>query len=195
MIYIHFMTKKIAIFASGSGTNAEKLIQYFQSVKTIEIPLILSNKVDALAHQRAQKLNIKSFTFSKKDFDEGTKIVDFLRTHNIDGIVLAGFLLKISSPLIQAFAGKIINIHPALLPQYGGCGMYGMNVHQAVYDAGEHETGITIHHINQHYDDGAIIFQASCPITPQDTPHTIAQKVQLLEHTHYPQVIEHIFTT
>jgi phosphoribosylglycinamide formyltransferase-1 len=181
---------KLAIFASGSGSNAENIANYFSSSEDIKVAVILSNKRDAYVHERARKFNIPSFTFTKSDFDNGTAILEKMTEYNIDFIVLAGFLLKVSNNIIDAFPNRIVNIHPALLPKYGGKGMYGDNVHNAIKNAGEKETGITIHYINENYDEGDIIFQAKCELSDQDTPINIANKVQLLEHMHYPKIIE-----
>lgn len=187
------MTKRIAIFASGSGSNAQNIIEKLNQSTGISFPCILSDKKDAFVHQRAQNLSVPSFYFPKTDFISGTPIVDFLRKQQIDGIVLAGFLLKVSEPLLQAYPNKIINIHPALLPKYGGKGMYGHHVHEAVKAAGEPISGITIHYINERYDEGDIIFQAQCSLTPDDTPDEIARKVQILEHKHFPDIIAQVF--
>ncbi|SFL41847.1 formyltetrahydrofolate-dependent phosphoribosylglycinamide formyltransferase [Porphyromonadaceae bacterium KH3CP3RA] len=184
-----FMTR-IALFASGSGSNAENIVRYFSEKEDISIPLIISNKRDAYVHERAGRLGIPSFTFSKAEFDEGLAIIDLLRTSGIDYIVLAGFLLKVSQPLLDAYPGRIINIHPALLPKFGGKGMYGDRVHQAVVEAGETESGITIHYIDENYDEGDIIFQATCEVLPGDTPEEVARKVHALEYDHFPKVIE-----
>jgi len=183
------MPIKIAIFASGSGSNAENIANYYSKSSVFEFPLIISNKADAYVHERAKKLQIPSFTFSREDFLAGDKIITFLKDHDIEYIVLAGFLLKIPASLVEAYPNKIINIHPALLPKYGGKGMYGQHVHQAVVDAGETESGITIHYVNGNYDEGNIIFQAKCPVLPTDTADTIAQKVHALEYEHFPRII------
>ena len=185
-----FYMIKLAIFASGSGSNAENIANYFSSSEDIKVAVILSNKRDAYVHERARKFNIPSFTFTKSDFDNGTAILEKMTEYNIDFIVLAGFLLKVSNNIIDAFPNRIVNIHPALLPKYGGKGMYGDNVHNAIKNAGEKETGITIHYINENYDEGDIIFQAKCELSDQDTPINIANKVHLLEHMHYPKIIE-----
>ncbi len=187
------MTSKIAVFASGSGSNAENIIRYFSDSGKFEFPLILSNKVDAFVHERAKKLGIPSFTFTREQFIAGDEILQFLRANNIDYIILAGFLLKVPEVLIKAFPDKIINIHPALLPKYGGKGMYGDNVHKAVKEAGETESGITIHYVNEHYDEGNIILQEKCGLTASDTPETIAQKVHKLEYEYFPKAIEMIW--
>lgn len=188
------MTHKIAIFASGSGSNAENIIRNFSQKEGFEFPLIVSNKKDAFVHQRAKVLGIPSFTFSRDEFIEGNSIVSLLNDYEINFIVLAGFLLKISSTILEAYPNKIINIHPALLPKFGGKGMYGHHVHQAVVDAGETQSGITIHYVNEHYDEGSIIFQATCEVLPGDTPETIAEKVHALEYLHFPKVIENLFS-
>jgi len=155
--------------------------------------LIISNQPNAYIHKRAEILKIPSFTFTKEQFFDAKPVLELLTEYNIDAIVLAGFLLKIPTLLIQHFPDKIINIHPALLPKFGGKGMYGARVHEAVKEAGEPETGITIHYVNENYDDGNIIFQARCPISAADTAEMIAAKVHLLEHEYYPQVIEKIW--
>ncbi|NDW19670.1 phosphoribosylglycinamide formyltransferase [Dysgonomonas sp. 216] len=180
---------KISIFASGSGSNAENIANHLIGNKNITIDSILSNKADAYVHERAKKLGIESFFFSKSDFTENSKVLDFLKERNVDFIVLAGFLLKIPAHLIDNFPNKIINIHPALLPKYGGKGMYGDNVHKAVVEAGEQESGITIHYVNENYDEGNIIFQAKCIVTPSDTYQDVAAKVHELEYKYFPQVI------
>ena len=187
------MPLRIAIFASGSGSNAENIVHYFSGSSEFQFPLIISNQTNAYIHKRAETLKIPSFTFTKEQFFDAKPVLELLTEYNIDAIVLAGFLLKIPTLLIQHFPDKIINIHPALLPKFGGKGMYGARVHQAVKEAGEPETGITIHYVNENYDDGNIIFQARCPISATDTAEMIAAKVHLLEHEYYPQVIEKIW--
>ena len=187
------MPLRIAIFASGSGSNAENIVHYFSGSSEFQFPLIISNQTNAYIHKRAETLKIPSFTFTKEQFFDAKPVLELLTEYNIDAIVLAGFLLKIPTLLIQHFPDKIINIHPALLPKFGGKGMYGARVHQAVKEAGEPETGITIHYVNENYDDGNIIFQARCPISATDTAEMIAAKVHLLEHEYYPQIIEKIW--
>ncbi len=187
------MIKNVAIFASGSGSNAENIIKYFKGRNTLRFPLILSDKEDAYVHERAGRLGVSSYTFPKEDFVTGEKIMDFLRKNEIDAIVLAGFLRKIPTILVEAYPDKIINIHPALLPKYGGKGMYGDRVHRAVAEAREKETGITIHYVNEHYDEGNIIFQAKCALTSHDTPEQIAEKVHILEYEHFPKVIKELW--
>jgi phosphoribosylglycinamide formyltransferase 1 len=182
----------IAIFASGSGTNAENIIQYFEHHPYIRIKCVLSNKKDAYVLERAKKYAINTKIFDKKIFCETEAIVDYLAQEKIDFIILAGFLWLIPSYLIKAFPKKIINIHPALLPKYGGKGMYGMNVHKAVFENQEKISGITIHYASEIYDEGEVIFQASCTLTSEDTPERIAQKIHELEYEHFPKIIEKI---
>lgn len=191
--YPLFMVKNIAIFASGSGSNAENIILFFKNSAFFTFPIIISNKQDAYVHERAKALRIPSVTFAKDDFSKPDKILQLLKSYHIDYIVLAGFLLKVPSEIIQAFPNKIINIHPALLPKYGGKGMYGHHVHEAVKAAGEKESGITIHYVNENYDEGNIIFQAKCRIDENDTPDDIAEKVHELEYSFFPKVIEEVF--
>jgi len=181
---------RIAIFASGSGTNAEAIIKYFRNHETIEIALLLSNNPQAYALERAKKFNIKSGVFNRSQFRESNEVLNKLEDHAITHIVLAGFLWLVPQNLIDAFPSHIVNVHPALLPKYGGKGMYGSNVHEAVRAANEIETGITIHIVDEHYDEGDILFQARCEVNSEDTPEAIAQKVHHLEHTHYPREIE-----
>ncbi|NLY24677.1 MAG: phosphoribosylglycinamide formyltransferase [Bacteroidales bacterium] len=179
----------IAILASGSGSNAENIADYFSGSDDIQVSLIISNSRDAYVHERASKLGIPSCTFSREAFGEGTPVLKKLREYNTDFIVLAGFLLKVSQPLLDAYPGRIVNIHPALLPGYGGRGMYGDKVHRSVIDAGEKVSGITIHYVNEHYDEGNIIFQATCEVEASDTPDDLARKVHALEYAHFPRVI------
>lgn len=188
------MKKKIAIFASGSGSNAENIALYFSKHPDIEVSLFISNKKDAHVFERARKLNIPCFYFSAKQFRETSDVVDFLKKEQIDFLVLAGFLLKIPENMLKNFPNSIINIHPALLPKFGGKGMYGEHVHQAVVDAGETESGITIHFVNENYDEGKIIFQAICEVLPDDTPEKVAEKVHALEYAYFPKVIEDVVT-
>ena len=182
--------KNIAIFASGSGTNAENIARYFANSENVNVAVVLSNNRNVGVHGRVNKLGVPSFVFSREEFIAGVRILEKLAEYDVCLIVLAGFMNKISDVILQAFPGKLVNIHPALLPKYGGKGMYGMHVHEAVVKAGERESGITIHYINEHYDEGAIIFQASCPVIPSDTPEEVASKVHALEYAHYPHVIE-----
>jgi len=187
------MSLNIAILASGAGSNAENIIQYFSKSNQFSFSLIISNNANAFVHERAKKFQIPSFTFSKEDFLDANVILDCLKEYEIDCIVLAGFLLKMPQLLIDTFPNKIVNIHPALLPKYGGKGMYGHYVHEAVAAAGETESGITIHYVNSNYDEGNIIFQAKCSILHTDTPDMIAEKVHALEYEHYPRVIGEIW--
>ena len=184
--------KNVAIFASGSGTNAENIARYFSKSETVKVAVVLSNNKNVGVHDRVNKLGIPSFVFSRDEFVEGTPILAKLAEYQIDLIVLAGFMNKISDALLGAYPGKIINIHPALLPKHGGKGMYGMHVHEAVVAAGEKESGITIHYINENYDEGDIIFQATCEVLPADTAEEVATKVHALEYAHYPHVIEEV---
>jgi phosphoribosylglycinamide formyltransferase-1 len=183
--------KKIALLASGSGSNAENIISYFRNHNEISVSMILSNKADAFVHERAKKFNVPSFTISRAGFEQGEALA-LLQAHDIDFIILAGFLLKIPESLLQAYPQKIINIHPALLPKYGGKGMYGAHVHEAVVAAGERESGITIHYVNEYYDEGQIIFQAKCEALPEDTAEIIAEKVHALEYRYFPKIIERV---
>lgn len=182
--------KRIAIFASGAGTNAQKIIEYFSNIKEVVIDSLWSNDENAYALIRAEKLGIETFTFDSDEFYRSNEILDRLYDHRIDMIVLAGFLWLVPRNLTELFT--VVNIHPALLPKYGGKGMYGMNVHKAVLASKDKESGITIHRVNQDYDKGKIIFQATCPIMPKDTPETLAARIHELEHEHYPRVIEEI---
>lgn len=181
---------RIAIFASGSGTNAEEILAYFQYHPSIEVKVLLSNNPQAQALQRAERFKVKALTFNKAQFRDTHEVLAWLKDEKVTHIVLAGFMWLVPDYLIHAYPGKIINIHPALLPKFGGKGMYGKFVHEAVKAAGEVETGITIHEVNEHYDEGNIVFQATCGIEAVDSVETIAQKVQKLEHIHYPKVIE-----
>ena len=183
---------RIAIFASGSGSNAENIIRYFSDNKSVKVVLVLSNKSRSGVLIRAQLHNIPTFIFTKNDLNECSKVHDVLKDYNASMIVLAGFLLKIPLYMIKAYPNSILNIHPALLPKYGGKGMYGMNVHTAVVENKEEKTGITIHYVNENYDEGAIIFQATCDIDEHDLPEDVKTKVQALELCHFPSVIESI---
>jgi phosphoribosylglycinamide formyltransferase-1 len=181
--------KKVALFASGSGSNAENIIQYFENKEGIKISFIISNKKEAYVHERAKRLAIPSFTFEKAEFGNGV-VLKLLLDNQIDFIVLAGFLLKIPDDLLKAYPDKIINIHPALLPKYGGKGMYGSRVHEAVVADKETESGITIHYVNENYDEGQIIFQARCEVLPTDSADDVAEKVHALEYIHFPEIVE-----
>jgi len=181
---------RIAVFASGSGSNAEEIFKYFKNHDTIEVVLLLSNNPNAYALERAKNHHIKSVVFNRKEFIEGASILAHLKEAGITHIVLAGFLWLIPPYLLTTFPDRIVNIHPALLPKYGGKGMYGSNVHAAVKASGELESGITIHLVNEQYDQGRILFQGKCAITENDSPEEIAACVLKLEHEHYPKVIE-----
>ena len=186
---------RIAIFASGSGSNAENIANYFDNNSKVEVSLILTNNPNAFVLKRAQKLGIEALIFDKHEFVKTGDILHFLLKNKISLIVLAGFLLKIPQNLIKAFPNKIINIHPALLPKYGGKGMYGDKVHQSVIEAKEKESGITIHYVNENYDEGEIIFQAKCTIEPNDNAADLAVKIHALEYEHFPKVIADVLLT
>ncbi|MEN8138322.1 MAG: phosphoribosylglycinamide formyltransferase [Bacteroidota bacterium] len=183
---------RIAIFASGSGSNAQNIAEYFRNNPNIDISLILANKADAYVLERAENLKIDSFVFSNKELQNTEIVLEKLLEYRIDFIVLAGFLLKVPDYLTEAFPNKIVNIHPALLPKYGGKGMYGMNVHNAVVENKEEESGITIHYVNENYDEGQIIFQATIPVLPEDTPDDVASKIHDLEYDNFPKIIEQV---
>ena len=181
--------KKIAIFASGSGSNAENIIQYFAQKPQFCVKSVFCNVPDAYVLERAKKYRIPSFVFNREEFRNPDKVFRQLQEQEIDFIVLAGFLWLMPSFITAAWPNKIVNIHPALLPASGGKGMYGHHVHEAVIAAGEKESGITIHYVNDHYDQGAIIFQAKCPVLPTDTPDDLAARVHELEYRYFPQII------
>jgi phosphoribosylglycinamide formyltransferase 1 len=184
--------KKIAIFASGGGTNAQKIFEHFEGHNEIDVALLLCNRPNALVLERGENFNIPSIVFNRDEFYHSEKILNTLLENKIDFIALAGFLWLIPKTLINAFPNKIVNIHPALLPKYGGKGMYGENVHKAVKLAGESESGITIHLVNNNYDEGDIVEQFSCKLQPTDDEQEIAAKVLKLEHKFYPEVIENL---
>jgi phosphoribosylglycinamide formyltransferase-1 len=181
--------KRIAIFASGSGTNAENIIKFFSNSTNIKVVSVLTNNPKAGIIERAKKLRISYKIFNKLELNESDEFLNYLKKE-VDYIILAGFLWLVPKRIIEVFPHKIINIHPALLPKYGGKGMYGMNVHQAVIDNQEKETGITIHYVNENYDEGAILFQQKFNIEINDTPETIASKIHQLEYEYFPKVIE-----
>tara|TARA_R110000787_G_scaffold28923_4_gene78760 strand:+ start:38822 stop:39385 length:564 start_codon:yes stop_codon:yes gene_type:complete len=182
----------MVIFASGSGTNAENIIKYFQKTNLAEVTLVLSNKSDAKVLDRAEKLSVPSESFTKSEFIDSDKIATILRKESPDLIVLAGFLLKFPKFILKEFPNKVINIHPALLPKYGGKGMYGMHVHESVVKNKEPETGITIHYVNENYDEGAVIFQKKFQLSENDTAASVASKIHELEYEFFPKVIEEI---
>lgn len=180
---------KIAIFASGSGSNAERIVEFFNSNDEVEVSFILTNNSTAGVIERAQRLNIPVVIFNKKVFSKTDKIVEMLQLQGIDWVILAGFLWLVPDNLTRAFENRMINIHPALLPKYGGKGMWGHHVHEAVVANKEKQTGITIHYVNEHYDEGKVIFQAKCEVTENDTPENVAAKIHELEYQYFPEVI------
>ncbi|MEX0987266.1 MAG: phosphoribosylglycinamide formyltransferase [Bacteroidales bacterium] len=182
----------IAIFASGSGTNAQNIIRFFRPKENINVKLVLCNKPEAGVIDRAKELDTETFIFTRDDFYNTDLVNDKLEQYGIDYIVLAGFLWLVPESIVKAYPNAIINIHPALLPKYGGKGMYGSKVHEAVIANGEMESGITIHYVNEKYDEGNIIFQARCSVDRADTPETLAKKIHQLEHAHFPSVIEKV---
>ncbi|MDG2433505.1 phosphoribosylglycinamide formyltransferase [Flavobacterium sp.] len=180
--------KKIVVFASGSGTNAENIIKYFTERRTATVVMVLTNNPLALAIEKAEKLGVETVIFSKSELIEG-KILQIINGIQPDLIVLAGFLLKFPQVIIQAYPNKVINIHPALLPKYGGKGMYGMHVHQAVVANKEKETGITVHYVNEQYDEGAIIAQKKVVVLGTDTAEVVAAKIHDLEQRFFPEIV------
>ena len=189
---LRVMKKNIAIFASGSGSNTENIIRYFRENEAIQVSLVLSNRSDAYVLERAHRLGVPCNVFPKEDWVAGDEILAVLQEYHIDFVVLAGFLVRVPDLLLHAYPNKIINIPPALLPKFGGKGMYGNRVHEAVVAAGEKKSGITIHYINERYDEGNIVFQAVCPVLPTDSPEDVAKKVHALEYEHFPRVIERV---
>lgn len=181
---------RVAIFASGSGTNAEKIILYFKDHPDISVALVLSNNPNASVLQKSSSLGVRTVVFSREQLRDTGEVLSWLQEQKITHIVLAGFLWLVPTQLIDAFPDRIINIHPALLPRHGGKGMYGLKVHEAVVANGDKETGITIHLVDNKYDEGRIIFQERCPVSETDTPGTVAEKVHALEYRCYPRVIE-----
>ena len=189
-----FMSKNIAIFASGNGTNAENIIRYFQNSELVNVELVLANKETAFVLERARSLNVPFAYMGKAEWTEGTAVLSLLEGRKIDFIVLAGFLARVPDCILHAYPNKIINIHPSLLPKFGGKGMYGDRVHEAVVAAGEAETGITIHYLNERFDEGEIVVQYKCPVLPQNTAADVAKKVHALEYEYYPKVIDRLLT-
>lgn len=182
---------RIAVFASGNGSNAENIIRYFQDPRRrAEVVLLVCNRKNAFALERAARLGVTALHVPKAEIADEPLMTRLLEDHGIDFIVLAGFLLVVPEFIIRRYRGRIVNIHPSLLPKYGGMGMYGMHVHEAVVANHERETGITIHHVSEKCDEGAVIFQAAVAVTPDDTPDTVAGKVHALEYRHFPEVIE-----
>ncbi len=184
--------KRIAIFASGAGTNAKKIIEHLSQHPFIKVQLIVCNKPTAGVLDIAAANKIAAILIDKEKFFRGTGYADELKEAQIDFIVLAGFLWKIPQTLIDAYPNRIVNIHPALLPQFGGKGMYGAKVHEAVIAAGENESGITIHYVDEHYDNGDVIFEATCPVFKDDTPESLAERIHKLEHEYYPKIVEQL---
>ncbi len=184
--------KKIVIFASGNGTNAENIIKYFDKDPKTGVAAIFTNNAKAGVIKRAEKLSVPVYVFNREMLYESNRVIEKLKTYNPALIVLAGFLWKIPARLIKEFSGKIINIHPALLPKFGGKGMYGMYVHEKVVTSGEKESGITIHWVDENYDSGNIIARFKVQLSENETPNTLAEKIHSLEYTHYPKVIENV---
>ncbi|NRR91304.1 phosphoribosylglycinamide formyltransferase [Winogradskyella undariae] len=184
--------KRIVIFASGSGSNAENLIKFFQNSDTASVIQVLTNNPHAKVLERCKKLNVSALSFNRIAFSKSEDVLNILKTAQPDLIILAGFLWKFPEFILKEFENKVINVHPALLPNYGGKGMYGMNVHDAVVANKETETGITIHYVNENYDEGAIIFQAKCEVLPSDSADDVAGKIHLLEMEHFPVVVNEL---
>jgi len=182
--------KRIVIFASGSGSNAENLIKFFQNSENANVTLVLTNNPHAKVLDRCKTLKTPALSFNRQAFTGSDVVLNVLKAENPDLIVLAGFLWKFPENIIKTFNNKVINVHPALLPKFGGKGMYGMNVHNAVVEEKETETGITIHYVNENYDEGAIIFQAKCNVKSKDTPEDVASKINDLEMEHFPKVVD-----
>ncbi|PKQ45924.1 phosphoribosylglycinamide formyltransferase [Confluentibacter flavum] len=182
--------KRIVIFASGSGTNTENLIKYFQSRDTVSVVLVLTNNPHAKVLDRCKRLKVSAFSFNKIALTETGDVLNLLKASKPDLIVLAGFLWKFPESILNEYPNQVINVHPALLPKYGGKGMYGMLVHEAIVANKETETGITIHYVNKHYDEGAIIFQATCDVKPSDSADDVAAKIHDLEMEHFPKIVE-----
>lgn len=185
---------KIAILVSGTGTNAINIIEYFEKNSVADVVLVISNKTDALAVEKAQNKGVKTVVFNNESFKKNGTVLDYLMSQSIDFIVLAGFLMKIPNDIIHAYPNKIVNLHPSLLPKYGGKGMYGKHVHRAVIEAQESESGISIHFVNEEYDEGAIIFQAKVSVEKGDSVEVLAQKIQQLEHRFFPKVVEQVIS-
>ncbi len=182
--------KRIVIFASGSGTNAENLIKFFHNRDNVSVIQVLTNNPYAKVLDRCKKLKVSALSFNRIALAKTDDVLNILKASNPDLIVLAGFLWKFPENILNEFPNKVINVHPALLPKYGGKGMYGMHVHEAVVKNNETETGITIHYVNEHYDEGAIIFQAKCEVLAKDKAEDVAEKIHELEMEHFPKVVE-----
>lgn len=181
---------RLAILGSGNGTNAQQISEYFAGRTDVQVACIIYNKRDAYIAQRAKNLGIEARYFGRADFYDNGAVLNYLREKQIDWVILAGFLWLVPTTILDAYPNRIINIHPALLPKYGGRGMYGHHVHEAVVAAGEHESGITIHIVDNNYDRGTTLFQARCTVTADDTADTLAAKIHLLEKEHFPRVID-----
>lgn len=187
--------KKIAVFASGNGSNAQAIAEYFNKRNDARVTVILSNRKDAFVIQRAANLSIPAIVFNRSEFYDTDKITNYLIDIKIDLVVLAGFLWLLPPSLVKAFPNRIVNIHPALLPKFGGKGMYGHFVHEAVVESGDTESGITIHFVNEYYDEGQIVFQAHCNVDRSDTADSLAAKIHELEYAHFPRVIDEVLKT
>jgi phosphoribosylglycinamide formyltransferase 1 len=185
--------KKLVLFASGSGSNAQRIMEYFAHHPQVQVVALFSNNPQAYALKRAESFGVPAFTFSREDFKEG-KVLQQVQSLSPDLVVLAGFLWLMPGAFVRAFPNQIINIHPSLLPKYGGKGMHGQHVHRAVLEAGERESGITIHFVNEEYDRGTCIYQHPCPVLEGDTPETLASRILLLEHEHLPRVVEELLS-
>lgn len=188
------MKRNIAILASGSGTNAENIIRYFREKGSADVCLVLTNRLHAQVAERAKGLGVACRYFPKADWESGEAVLETLRECGVDFVVLAGFLMRVPDNILHAYPHSMVNIHPSLLPKFGGKGMYGDHVHEAVIAAGERESGITIHYTSEHYDEGAVVCQKRCPVLPDDTPEELAQRIHRLEYEWYPQVIEQLVT-
>ena len=185
---------KIAILVSGTGTNAINIIEYFEKNSVADVALVVSNKTDALAVEKAQNKGVKTIVFNNESFKKNSIVLNYLESESIDFIVLAGFLMKVPNDIIHAYPNKIVNLHPSLLPKYGGKGMYGNHVHRAVIEAQESESGISVHFVNEEYDEGAIIFQAKVSVEKKDSVEVLAQKIRQLEHRFFPKIVEQVIS-
>ena len=185
---------KIAILVSGTGTNAINIIEYFEKNSVVDVALVVSNKADALAVEKAQNKGVKTIVFNNESFIKNSIVLNYLKSESIDFIVLAGFLTRVPNDIIRAYPNKIVNLHPSLLPKYGGKGMYGSHVHRAVIEAQESESGISIHFVNEEYDEGAIIFQAKVSVEKKDSVEVLAQKIRQLEHRFFPKIVEQVIS-
>lgn len=186
------MVRNIAVLASGNGSNAENIIRYFKEKGTAAVSLVLSNRREAFALERARRLGVPAVYFPKEEWADGEAVLAALREYKVDFVVLAGFLVRVPSNILRAYPSRMVNIHPSLLPKFGGKGMYGDGVHRAVLASGETESGITIHYTNERYDEGAVICQHKCPVLPGDTVETLAARIHVLEYEYYPKVIEQL---